>query len=128
MKGGIFNSKKKGPKAEVYGFVIWFSSFILFIFWLIWACVPDEILHKLHITFYPDKYWSILIPMYLFVSCIVFYCFMNFYHHWRTLPLDSIHTIKDEFSLPVEDEDSKNFLPKYSDISIEEVNKSLYLK
>ena len=128
-KGGIFNvNKKKAPKAEVYGFILWLSSIILFIIYILWSIIPDKILEQFHITYYPDKYWTIALPIYFLVLFIVFYSFMIFYQHWKTLPLDSIYTIKDEFSLPLEEDSKDKFLPKYSDISIEEVNKILYLK
>lgn len=41
--------------SEVYGFVVWLSSLVLGVVYLLWALVPDETLHRLGITYYPDK-------------------------------------------------------------------------
>lgn len=48
--------------AEIYGFVGWVSSFIIFFLYIIWAFVPDSTLHKYEIYYYPDKTWALAIP------------------------------------------------------------------
>lgn len=65
--------KKKGPRVEVYGFVAWITSFVVFgisLFelkknslilknfkgiYLIWAYFPDNFLIRIGITWYPNK-------------------------------------------------------------------------
>ncbi|KAI8890759.1 PIG-P-domain-containing protein, partial [Backusella circina FSU 941] len=44
----------KTPSYEYYGFVMYLISFVAFGIYLIWAYVPDEILHSLGITYYPN--------------------------------------------------------------------------
>lgn len=33
--------------------------------WFVWAYVPNEWLAKLDITYYPDKYWAAVVPLYI---------------------------------------------------------------
>ncbi|KAI9491712.1 hypothetical protein BDB00DRAFT_478101 [Zychaea mexicana] len=46
----------KTPIYEYYGFVMYLASFVALGIYLIWAYVPDEILHSLGITYYPKRY------------------------------------------------------------------------
>ncbi|KAI7888744.1 uncharacterized protein EV154DRAFT_425183 [Mucor mucedo] len=45
----------KTPAYEYYGFVMYLASFVILGIYLIWAFVPDEILHRLGITYYPNR-------------------------------------------------------------------------
>lgn len=49
-------SIKKEANTEVYGFVGWVASFFGFGLYLMWAYLPDHILHELGVSYYPDKY------------------------------------------------------------------------
>jgi hypothetical protein len=62
--------KKIMKPQEIYGFVGWVSSFIIIIFYFIWAFIPDETLMYLGITYYPSKHWSIMLPGFIFLSLI----------------------------------------------------------
>ena len=55
---------------EIYGFVGWIGTFILYSLYLIWAFVPDSILHKLGIYYYPSKYWALAIPSIICLTII----------------------------------------------------------
>lgn len=44
---------------SVRGFIIWISSFIVGIVYLIWAFIPESALHRMGLTFYPDRYVSL---------------------------------------------------------------------
>lgn len=41
--------------SEVYGFVLWMSSFVLAALWMAWATLPEETLHGVGWTYYPDR-------------------------------------------------------------------------
>jgi hypothetical protein len=45
----------KQPQQEIYGFVLYLGSFIVFVAYLLWAYVPDPVLNRLGIAYYPDK-------------------------------------------------------------------------
>lgn len=53
---------------EVYGFVGWVTSRAAHFIHLAWAYVPDELLHALGATYYPDKEWALIVPVWL---CVV---------------------------------------------------------
>ncbi|KAI8645176.1 PIG-P-domain-containing protein [Parasitella parasitica] len=66
----------KTPAYEYYGFVMYLSSFVALGIYLIWAYVPDEILHSLGITYYPNRYWALAIPIWLMT--FVWFIFISF--------------------------------------------------
>ena len=41
---------------------------MLFFVYLFWAYVPDDTLRALGIEYYPDKYWALAIPTWIFAS------------------------------------------------------------
>ena len=54
-----------GASTEVYGFVAWMSTFVLFGMYLVWAFLPDAVLHDWGITYYPDRYWAVAGPTWI---------------------------------------------------------------
>jgi len=63
---------------------------------LVWSVVPDEVLHAIGITYYPQKYWAVAFPIWL-VSCWIFAILIYFASNWiATEPLDSYYTITDK--------------------------------
>ena len=46
---------------EIYGFVSWVGSFLVYLLFLIWTYVPEKILHSFGIYYYPDKSWALAI-------------------------------------------------------------------
>ncbi|CAG8489892.1 16021_t:CDS:2 [Funneliformis mosseae] len=60
----------KTPTYEYYGFVLYLSSFIAFVIYLLWAYLPDEILISLGITYFPDRYWALALPVWSFVRYV----------------------------------------------------------
>jgi hypothetical protein len=66
----------KTPSYEYYGFVMYLISFVAFGIYLIWAYVPDEILHSLGITYYPNRYWALAMPVW--IMTFVWFVFISF--------------------------------------------------
>lgn len=88
--GGSSNSD-----SEVYGFVLWLSSFVLLALYLLWAFVPDAALHRLGWTYYPSRWWAVALPAY-FLMAILFVPIV--YFSWNlsaTQPLDHRASIRD---------------------------------
>lgn len=121
-RGIIDQTKSKEPRAEVYGFVIWVSSFIIYFMYLGWAFIPEPILTSFQITYYPDKYWSIAFPCYILVLYLTFFFASIFYHHFKTKPLDSLYTIKDEYTLFDDKIYEADQVPPFSDMTIDQWN------
>eukprot|EP00771_Trimastix_marina_P002362 gnl/Trimastix_PCT/3492.p1 GENE.gnl/Trimastix_PCT/3492~~gnl/Trimastix_PCT/3492.p1 ORF type:complete len:198 (-),score=18.93 gnl/Trimastix_PCT/3492:137-730(-) len=87
--------EKRVSEVAVYGFVAWITTYVLFVIYLLWAFLPDDLLYSLGITYYPNRYWAIAIPAYIVVLLlfvILFYVAINFI---ITRPLDSKATFID---------------------------------
>ena len=53
---------------ELYGFFSWNLSAIVFIIYMIWAFVPNDVLNSFGIYYIPDKYYAIAIPLWFAVT------------------------------------------------------------
>ena len=60
------------PERAVYGFVVYFLCTGAFVFYVLWLLVPEDIFEMLGITFLPQKYWAVAIPIYLSVAFFLF--------------------------------------------------------
>ncbi|XP_055706247.1 uncharacterized protein LOC129803581 [Phlebotomus papatasi] len=92
-----------GPTATraVYGFSMFLLFKTLFIMYVIWAFVPDTILRDmLSLTYLPDKYFAIFIPMLILVavSLFAFFIYPGINLTITPHPCD-ISTVKDPFSV-----------------------------
>eukprot|EP01056_Protomagalhaensia_sp_Gyna25_P001665 Protomagalhaensia_sp_Gyna_25__1664@NODE_1867_length_1463_cov_24_851826_g1535_i0_p2_GENE_NODE_1867_length_1463_cov_24_851826_g1535_i0NODE_1867_length_1463_cov_24_851826_g1535_i0_p2_ORF_typecomplete_len169_score21_97PIGP/PF08510_12/4_6e24DUF3302/PF11742_8/0_0038DUF3302/PF11742_8/6_6e02DPM2/PF07297_12/0_0099_NODE_1867_length_1463_cov_24_851826_g1535_i09101416 len=66
--------KKHETSVEVYGFVSFLLSHVVFAIYLIWAFVPDSILRQYGITHHPTKYWAVAIPAYAWMLFPNYFC------------------------------------------------------
>eukprot|EP00919_Chromeraceae_sp_WS-2016_P012863 GHVR01030122.1.p1 GENE.GHVR01030122.1~~GHVR01030122.1.p1 ORF type:complete len:121 (-),score=9.28 GHVR01030122.1:260-622(-) len=110
---------------EVYGFVFWILSFILYGLYLIWAFVPDDVLHGIGISYYPSKYWALAIPTYfcfLLLMTVVVYNGLNFLN---TKPLHSLDilTLSRAPMIP----DPPGSIPGLSFVPIDEINRLMFI-
>lgn len=98
---------------EIYGFVGWVSSFILFIVFVIWSFFPDEILNKYGISYYPDKRWALTIPSIIVMGFVYFQIFVVGSNMLITKKLSSFYNLEgkcatDCFPLPSSTKPTKN--------------------
>ena len=40
---------------EVYGFVLWMTTFVIYVVFILWAYLPEEVLVSMGVTYYPSK-------------------------------------------------------------------------
>lgn len=77
----IESGNKPAVYRAIYGFVLWLVSYLLFVVFLIWAYIPDEWLHQLGLTYWPQKYWAVAIPAYIVTGFLmvefIFYPHLN---------------------------------------------------
>ncbi|GAB2300295.1 hypothetical protein Dimus_034331 [Dionaea muscipula] len=96
---GFGLSGEHGPKpAEVYGFVGSITTVVATVVYLIWAYVPESLLHSAGIFYYPSRYWALALPTYFMVIVVlmlVFYIGINF---MATPPPTSLTVMFDEYS------------------------------
>ncbi|CAG8579712.1 15488_t:CDS:2, partial [Acaulospora morrowiae] len=123
----------KTPTYEYYGFALYLLSFIAFVIFLLWAYLPDEALISLGITYYPDRYWALALPVWSFVLVLfIFVAFISI-NFLNTAPLDSFNTITDDHANVGQDlsklsQITDGFVPELHDIPIGIVNACLYQK
>ena len=60
------------PIRAVYGFVFYVIGCLSFFIYLVWALLPEWLLEDLGLTFLPQKYWAVAIPIYLGVCFFLF--------------------------------------------------------
>ncbi|KAF9095024.1 hypothetical protein BGX23_001217 [Mortierella sp. AD031] len=121
----------KTPTYEYYGFVLYLVSGITYAMYLGWAYLPKEILDSMGITYYPSKYWSLALPIWLFVLVIYLYVAFFAINLYNTEPFDSFQTITDEHANPFLTMNSASsltddYVPDLMDIPIGMVNACLY--
>ncbi|KAI9330104.1 cation channel sperm-associated protein subunit delta-domain-containing protein [Obelidium mucronatum] len=81
---------------ETDGFVLYLSSFAALLLYLIWALVPDTVLEKMHITYYPSKEWARVLPVWLIGLIPLTLAMFAAVNLLNTPPLQSRITITDE--------------------------------
>ncbi|XP_033112753.1 phosphatidylinositol N-acetylglucosaminyltransferase subunit P-like, partial [Anneissia japonica] len=97
------------------------------VLYIIWAYLPESWLHYVGLTYWPQKYWALAVPVYCSVCVPFLYFFYTAYNFSITLPLDSINTMQDDYSRsPSQVADPTVAIPPISDIPISEVNRHLY--
>lgn len=123
------NSPSPTPERAIYGFVLYLGTYFGIGLYFIWACVPEEWLHSIGITYLPQRYWVLAAPIYLcvaFLFAVVFYVAYNF---TITLPMDSINTITDSHARYMNGELKPvpaGSVPPLYDIPLGQVNRVLY--
>ncbi|CAK9831402.1 Phosphatidylinositol N-acetylglucosaminyltransferase subunit P [Anthophora retusa] len=115
-----------GPRS-VYGYALYIGSNMLFLLFLVWAVIPDEILHSLGLTYWPSKYWAVAIPIWALTTLATFaFIIYPAINLSMTPDIDDIVTITDKYSCPRNETVSSGIPPVY-DIPITEVCRKLYL-
>eukprot|EP00916_Digyalum_oweni_P006337 GHVL01010918.1.p1 GENE.GHVL01010918.1~~GHVL01010918.1.p1 ORF type:complete len:138 (-),score=5.77 GHVL01010918.1:1080-1439(-) len=112
---------------EVYGFVSWIVSFISMGLWVIWAYVPENMLHFMGISLYPSKYWAIAAPMSFCSFVLIGFISYNALSCLISPPINSFSLIRDSHSRRIPDY-KKGRIPPVGDIPISTVNRVLFHK
>lgn len=84
------------PSRSVYGFVLYLGTQIFFFLYLIWALVPEPYFEAINITYLPQKYWAVTIPIFL-LTVLATFAFIIYpsINLCMTPAIDDIRTVKD---------------------------------
>lgn len=89
------------PHRAVYGFAVFLLFKTLLILYLFWAFVPDDFLeNSLGLTYLPDKYFAMFLPMVVMVA-LMFFAFLIYpaLNLSITANIDDVSTIRDKYSI-----------------------------
>lgn len=117
------------PSRANKGFVLYLTSSIMFVIYLMWSFVPDSLLHYCGLSYLPQKYWAIAIPIYGMVFLLVFVLFFYPCINMCLVPArDSAHVMADSCSLADKKNTAPGGVPSACDIPVSVVSEMLYLK
>ena len=119
---------------EIYGFVAWSSTALLFVVYMLWALLPDQVIVWLGVEWYPNREWAIFVPAYTVVLVLLTYFVYFALALYNTPSFSDIRTITDSRAhLPPPDARNPYFkhadprtVPELYDIPIGLVNRVLY--
>ena len=85
------------PYRAIYGFVLWLISYVFLLIYVVWAFISEEWLHIIGLTYWPQKYWAVAIPAYIFTGILLFgFVIYPSINLLITPPLNDLRTVVDE--------------------------------
>ncbi|XP_064456953.1 phosphatidylinositol N-acetylglucosaminyltransferase subunit P-like [Ornithodoros turicata] len=118
------------PIRGIYGYVLYVSCWLGFLLYVIWAYLPSPWLEAVGVTYLPNKYWAIAVPLYVMTAVLVFgTCLYPGYIMLATAPLDSESVLTDRHAVyTYSGKVPKDAIMPVMDLDISDVCKTLYLK
>lgn len=110
-----------------YGFALYLASKTAFVVYLLWAFIPSHWLAVIGLTYLPQKYWAIAIPVWVCCVIIVITLLYPAINMLLVPPMNDPRVLTDSFARPLVNEVLPGGIPTVSDLDLSEVCKTLYL-
>ena len=97
------HSPSPTPERAVYGFVVYLLSTAAFLSYILWLIIPNDVFESVGITFLPQKYWAVAVPIYIsvafFLFVIVIYPSLGMILYTPNLVNGDIRHVVDEYTV-----------------------------
>ncbi|XP_028331986.1 phosphatidylinositol N-acetylglucosaminyltransferase subunit P [Gouania willdenowi] len=124
----VESSPSRHPERAIYGFVLFLGSQFAFFLYCFWAFIPEEWLHSIGLTYWPQKYWALAVPTYLLVALTLTLLLLFGVNMNNTATLDSVDNVTDVYARnQVTEHRCVGGVPRLKDVSISEVSRRLFL-
>jgi len=110
-----------------YGFALYLASKTAFVVYLAWAFIPIQWLTDVGLTYLPQKYWAIAVP--IWICCVIMITTLLYpaINMLLVPPMNDSRLLTDSFARPPINEVQPGGIPTVSDLNLSEVCKTLYL-
>jgi phosphatidylinositol glycan class P protein len=116
-------------RRAIYGFFLLILSIIFLILFILLSYLPIEWLNQIGLTYLPQKYWYLAIPSYIVILPFLTLAIYTTLNMRMVNNLNSLNSIKDEYSIYYDNNFNKNSLslPPVADIPLTKICEILYL-
>jgi len=116
------------PDRAVYGFVLFLGTGFAFVLYILWAYIPSTWMEACGLTYWPQKYWALAIPVYFMLPILLLgFCIYPGLNLMMTPPLDSVNAITDKHARKLQVPDSPESIPPIADIPLLNACQLMYL-
>ena len=84
---------------ELYGFFAWNLTSVMFLVFLVWAYVPEQLLNQLGIYYIPSKYTALAVPTWLCMTVWMLLLMYAALSQYMTHPRDSYLSMQDRATI-----------------------------
>ncbi|KAH8829311.1 PIG-P [Flagelloscypha sp. PMI_526] len=92
------SQRPRSRAPELYGFVAWTTTSLLYVVYVLWAVLPDEWILAAGIDWYPNREWAVLVPAWTVVVVLLTYFSYLAIALFRTPALSDLSAVVDSKS------------------------------